>query len=327
MKTDNPLVTVIVPAYNVEKYIARCLNSIIQQTYPNLEVLVIDDGSNDNTSSITKSMAEKDSRIIYIRQTGQGVSAARNRGIHESHGDYIFWVDADDYISQMLIENCISVFRKNHADIVVYGSQTVKDGKPLEAAAIPPSLHTVREWYREAVLDKISKVWSYAAKAELWRNTGFSLDFGHMGEDGIATIDIFKKAQKITAIPLCLYYYNRGNENSLTRQVSSEIFYELMEAWVDREKICEAEFPESRGFCMQRVLAFAVKSYCLSLVGNELGSNRKTRILDILGFMNFSLVQGRRRDKLLRWAAIHGWDYPCRWYGQRKYRKLMKQRR
>ena len=326
MKTDKPLATVIVPAYNAEKYIAHCLDSIIHQTYENVEILVIDDGSSDKTGDIVESMADRDTRIINIRQKNQGISATRNRGIRESHGDYIFWVDADDYADQTLIEKCIHTFRKEHADVVVYGSQSVKENKPLEPAVLPPRLPSASDWYREAVLDGVSEVWSYAARAELWKEVRFSLDFSHMGEDGIATIEIFKKAEKVSSVPRCLYYYNRGNENSLTRQVSAEIFYELMEGWIGRENICEAEFPDSCGYCRQRVLSFAVKSYCLSLAGNELGIGRKTRILDILRSTDFSPVRGRMKDKLLRWAAIHGWEYPCRWYGRRKYNKLIKKR-
>ena len=327
METEKPLVTVIVPAYNAEKYIARCLDSIIHQTYENMEILVIDDGSCDKTSDIAKSMADKDKRIINIRQKQQGVSATRNRGIQESHGDYIFWVDADDYADQTMIERCMRSFRGENVDVVVYGFQSVKGNNPLESAVLPPKLPGARDWYREAVLDGISKVWSYAVRADLWKKVRFSLDFSNMGEDGIATIEIFKRAEKVSSIPLCLYYYNRGNENSLTRQVSAKIFYELMDGWINRERICEAQFPDFRGYCMQRVLSFAVKSYCLSLVGSELDGEEVTHILKLLKTMDFSLVQGRVRDKLLRWAAIHGWEYPCRLYGQREYRKLTKQKR
>lgn len=327
METEKPLATVIVPAYNAEKYIARCLDSIIHQTYENVEILVIDDGSHDKTPDIVKSIADKDKRVKNIRQKNQGVSAARNRGIRESHGDYIFWVDADDYADQTMIERCIHAFQKTDADIVLYGSQSVQESKPIESAVLPPEISTIQDWYREAVLDGISKVWSYAAKAELWKKIRFSEDFSHMGEDGIATIDIFKTARKVSSIPLCLYYYNRGNENSLTRKVSAKIFYELMDGWVNREKICEAQFPDSRGYCMQRVLSFGIKSYCLSLVGSKLAGGETAHILELLKTMDFSLVQGRMRDKILRWAAIHGWEYPCRWYGQRKYRKLIKQKR
>lgn len=105
------LVSVIIPVYNLENYIENCLNSIVNQTYKNLEILVIDDGSTDRSGEIIKAMAENDTRIVYIRQNNAGVSAARNNGLDRANGDYIMFVDGDDYMHYQAVEillDCIT---------------------------------------------------------------------------------------------------------------------------------------------------------------------------------------------------------------------------
>lgn len=98
------LVSVVVPVYNLEKYIENCLKSIVAQTYKNLEILCIDDGSTDGSADIIKSMAENDLRIKYVYQENAGVSAARNRGMNEATGEYLMFVDGDDYLHYQAVE-------------------------------------------------------------------------------------------------------------------------------------------------------------------------------------------------------------------------------
>ena len=93
------LISVIVPAYNVGQYIGKCLDSILGQTYPNLEIILIDDGSTDSTGEICEAYRERDSRIIVVHQQNQGALAARNAGIEQAQGKYIGFVDGDDWIS------------------------------------------------------------------------------------------------------------------------------------------------------------------------------------------------------------------------------------
>jgi glycosyltransferase involved in cell wall biosynthesis len=94
-----PLVSVVVPAYNVEKYIYECIKSILNQNYENIEIIIVDDGSTDNTGVIVDELALKDSRVIAIHQNNKGVSAARNRGMDMANGEFIVFVDSDDWIS------------------------------------------------------------------------------------------------------------------------------------------------------------------------------------------------------------------------------------
>lgn len=117
MNENNPLISVIVPVYKVEQYLERCVCSIISQTYQNLEIILVDDGSPDKCGEICEIFAQNDSRIrVYHKQNG-GLSDARNFGVEYSHGEYIVFVDSDDYIAPNYIEYLLVLLKKYNADI------------------------------------------------------------------------------------------------------------------------------------------------------------------------------------------------------------------
>lgn len=115
------LVSVIIPCYNVEKYIDRCLESVVGQTYRNLEIILIDDGSTDNTPALCDTWAEKDIRISVIHKKNKGVTAARNTGIKASKGDYLIFVDSDDYTELDIVDYLLKLSLENSADVARCG--------------------------------------------------------------------------------------------------------------------------------------------------------------------------------------------------------------
>ena len=114
---DEKLVSVIIPAYNIEDYIGRCLDSIISQTYKNLEIIVVDDGSRDYTGEILDNYAKKDRRIKVIHKENGGVSSARNKGIEAAEGDYIGFIDGDDLIEPEMYKTLVDLLEEENADI------------------------------------------------------------------------------------------------------------------------------------------------------------------------------------------------------------------
>ncbi len=116
----SPLITVIIPVYNTEEYLRSCLDSIINQTYRNLEILVIDDGSTDLSPAICDTYAELDSRVQVIHKENQGVSASRNLGIEMATGDYISFIDSDDWLESESYEHLISCFVEHKVDAVIF---------------------------------------------------------------------------------------------------------------------------------------------------------------------------------------------------------------
>ncbi len=124
---NNSLVSIIVPVYKVEKFLEKCIVSIINQSYPYLEIILVDDGSPDNCPIICDDFAKKDSRIIVIHQENLGLPKARESGFLKSTGDYIYFVDSDDYIETDCIKILIEHAHMSNADIVVAGIKNISD--------------------------------------------------------------------------------------------------------------------------------------------------------------------------------------------------------
>lgn len=131
------LVTVVIPIYNVEKYLNRCVNSVISQSYKNLEIILVDDGSPDNCPKMCEDWAQKDSRISVIHKENAGLGLARNTGIENASGEYIYFLDSDDYIALDAIEKCYQLAEEEKADIVTFGVVSVNSSGKIAKVTIP----------------------------------------------------------------------------------------------------------------------------------------------------------------------------------------------
>lgn len=123
-----PTISVIIPAYNVEKYIVRCIESIVNQTYKNLEILFVDDGTPDNSAKICQQYADKDSRITVLHKNNGGLSDARNFAMDRMKGDYVTFIDSDDYVSMYYVENLYNALSKGNADMSISWFKNVLSG-------------------------------------------------------------------------------------------------------------------------------------------------------------------------------------------------------
>lgn len=124
-----PLVSIVIPAYNVEEYIVFCLDSIRSQSYPNIEAIIVDDGSKDNTATIVKEYAAKNEHFRYVHQENQGSGIARNTGIQNAEGDFLIFIDPDDWVESDYVEKLMSAQQESHADLVICGATEHHYGK------------------------------------------------------------------------------------------------------------------------------------------------------------------------------------------------------
>lgn len=131
-KGDNPLISIIVPCYNIEKYISKTLESVRNQTFQNFEIILIDDGSKDNTGKILDDYSKKDKRIKVIHKINEGVSQARNIGIENAVGEYIYFLDGDDLIEKNLLERANEVFKNNKVEIFSFGFNMVYENEEIK---------------------------------------------------------------------------------------------------------------------------------------------------------------------------------------------------
>ena len=126
----NDLISIVIPVYNVEKYLDKCVNSLISQTYKNIEIILVDDGSKDSSLSICQEWTKKDKRIQVFHQDNSGMSVARNLGVSKSTGSLIFFVDSDDCISEKTLEIMYGSYVENHADSVCCGYVVYAEEEP-----------------------------------------------------------------------------------------------------------------------------------------------------------------------------------------------------
>lgn len=129
---QNNLISIIVPVYNVENYIEKCINSLVNQTYTNIEILLIDDGSTDKSGTICKEWSLKDKRIKYFYKKNEGVCSARNKGLEEAKGEFIGFVDSDDWIAPTMYEELYSLLLEYHCDLSICGRIRVIGNKQFE---------------------------------------------------------------------------------------------------------------------------------------------------------------------------------------------------
>lgn len=222
---DNPLVSVIVPCYNVEKYIDDCVYSIIKQSYSNIEIILIDDGSTDSTLKKCNLWASLDSRVKCISQANGGLSAARNTGIKHITGDYCLCVDSDDYIDHSLIENCMKSIDRFSADMVFFGHINVNEqGVDIQSYRFPFLGYDNRSYIHCVLSGEVgSYAWSFVAASNLYCDIQFPV--GKKAEDVATTYRIMDKANHIISISDCLYFY-RQRKNSITDlNASSALLY------------------------------------------------------------------------------------------------------
>jgi len=221
------LVSVVVPAYNAASKIKRCLDSICRQTYSDIEILVIDDGSVDGTADVVKKVAERDGRIRCITQENKGVAAARNKGLELARGNYIAFCDADDYVASdyivLLLEN------RNEADWVIAGFSNVIQGKEYpfeepygETCVTGKAWEDFLEgWYKNPY---IATVWGKLYKKQLIRENGvYFPEQTEQGEDTIFNIRYATVCDKVTFVNKVLYFYEE-HEDSLTKKRRSDVW-------------------------------------------------------------------------------------------------------
>ena len=229
------LVSIIVPVYNAEKEIEKCLKSILNQTYKNIELIVINDGSTDGSLDVIKKNIENDSRAKLFDIENRGVSAARNLGIKEATGEYFCFVDADDYIDETLIEKLITYTEKDY-DIIKYKAVSVdKDGNQLEffkgnVFEEKNGADAFNDLYADDVMLQVP--WLYLYKKQYIIDNEFSYPEGRVHEDFARTILMILKAKKMCSSNICGYYYvqtdksiTRGNDDERTFQKSMDIIY------------------------------------------------------------------------------------------------------
>lgn len=238
-----PKISIIIPVYNVENYLARCIESVLLQTYTDYEMILINDGSPDNCAEIMEQYAKKDERIVTLHQTNQGLSAARNAGIEIAKGEYITFVDSDDFIFANYLEKLMIALLRNDADVSVCGivefvdKHKTQETKNFEEEKVYSGIEACAKIYVE-VEEQVRYV---IACAKLYKKKLFEkyrYPEGKIHEDQFLTYKILYNCSKVVEIGECLYGYYR-NMQGITKSPFNIRRYDEIEALEEAEKFFE----------------------------------------------------------------------------------------
>lgn len=280
-------ISVIVPAYNVEKYIAKCIESLCAQELEDIEIILVDDGSVDNTGKICDYYAEKDSRIVVIHQKNQGISAARNAALDIARGDYIGFADGDDFIHKKMYSTLYKNLMDNNADIAVCNRAVVQEAECGDGADVfdnrePEEVLTfdktgaLKEMFGRGVF--WVHVWDKVYKRELFDNIRFPI--GKIHEDVYVTYKLIDKAEKVVYTNQRLYAYIQ-RKGSVTHREFTEKNFDGVYAFgeiIAYFKDADADLKQKIYYISFRKTRNAFKSMCSNAsLKNSFGYVRKYR--------------------------------------------------
>lgn len=242
----NKLISIIITVYNADTFLDRCLKSITNQTYRDLEIILINDGSTDKSGKICDAWASKDPRIKVLHTTNQGVAAARNCGLHIANGDYIGFADADDWIEPDMFENLASSLEQYNADIAICGFEEKWPDHSVLKVSEGFRCYTKEEALRELILDRNMQnyAWNKLFRRKCVPDAPFP-PLKRMSDLG-GMHNFFRKADKIVEINRVLYHYIRRNNSVVGKDGSLETTIDYCIAQQTRYVDLVSEQPEIR---------------------------------------------------------------------------------
>lgn len=204
------MISVIVPVYNTEKYLDQCIQSILTQTYADFELLLVDDGSTDSSGAICDKYAEQDFRVRVFHKANGGVSSARNMGLDNARGEWIGWVDSDDYIDADMYEQLYNAAILKNADIAYCNYRTASYSSNMPSDSLSKG-----EFINQYLYTPISSLWITLAKKVLYDNIRFN-ENANMGEDLLVTTKLYYYSISRVLVSKSMYFY-RDTEGSLVK--------------------------------------------------------------------------------------------------------------
>lgn len=232
--------SVIVPIYNVEKYLSECLQSIINQNIKDIEVIMVNDGSTDSSKFIAETFIEKDNRFILINQENKGLSAARNKGLSIAKGEYIFFIDSDDFIIDNNLEKMINIIEQDNSDVIAGRMVRVfEKGKIILDSnyfdLYNKNLCTNKEYLLISNQYNWAPVWLYIFRRELLISNNIKFKEGFLHEDEDFTPRVLLRAKDISIYNKEFYGY-RQREGSITKTFSERNIKDIFKILIDLDE-------------------------------------------------------------------------------------------
>ena len=315
-------VSIIIPVYNVEKYLPKCLESVIGQTYADLEIICIDDGTPDMSAAVILSYAEDDGRIRLISQENQGLSEARNTGINAATGKYIVFLDGDDWIDPETIETAVNKAEENNTDVVMWGYvrefPNRSDEKKIFASDKIFDENGCRELHRRMAglcgeetadpsnADSLVTAWGKLYKADIIKQNRLEfVDTKLIGtEDALFNLQCFGFVRRAAFINRPFNHYRKDNDVSLTRSYKAGLFsqwnelYDRMDSYINENHLSD-EFLSA----LNNRICFSIIGLGLTEMLNPNG--HITRIKNIKKFLSTPRYRNAYKNLDMRYLPIH----------------------
>lgn len=239
-------ISVVIPVYNVEKYLSECLDSVINQTYKDLQIILVDDGSTDFSGKICDVYAEKDNRITVVHQKNAGAGAAKNTGLELIDGDYFSIIDSDDYIELDMYEKMVNSLEKYNADIVqcLFRNVYVNDSfdRKYKIKGNYPKVLTSKRFLKEYLYDwKYAIFWNKLFKSSLLKEIRFPV--GRKIDDEFFTYKLVCNAKKVVNIDNILYNYRMRKTSVMNENNSDRLIYDRIDCFVERYDYIRRKYP------------------------------------------------------------------------------------
>jgi glycosyltransferase involved in cell wall biosynthesis len=308
-------ISVIVPVFNVEHYLRHCLDSILNQTYPNLEVILINDGSTDGSFKICLQYLKKDSRIILLNKPNGGLSDARNAGLNVAKGDFISFIDSDDVLSSFFYQILIHNINYYQADVAECDFVRFRNNSELENS-IYLNEGGVQIYDKEKALELLMReelnqvVWNKLYRRMVILDTLFPVN--RINEDEFWTYKVFGNSKRIIHISEKLYFYRQQDQSIMGKQYSLKRL-DGLQALEERITYMKEKFPKLENL--------AIKCFCLSsswhyqqleinkVVDTE-KSNRKEILHRVKHFNRFSIIKNWKLKEIM-WYQLFIWLPKC----------------
>lgn len=334
MHLKTPLISVIVPVYNVQDYLEQCLDSLLLQTYPNLEILCVNGGSTDQSAEILSRYADQDNRIQVIDTQNRGVSHSRNLALAQASGDYCMFVDSDDWIDPQTCEDAVSKAIETSADVVMWSyvreykgaslpkdsfttAETVLSGEEVQTTLHRRMIGLLGEELRHPEnTDALCPIWGKLYRSSLAKAHRF-IDLQEIGtyEDGMYNLELLKEAQRVCCCNWHYYHYRKTNQGSLTSRYKKDLakqwenLFERMRRYIEDNQL-------GQDYCqaLDNRICLSVLGLGLNILSSGQGIVQNTK--DIGQILRSSRYRQAYRSLTFRYFPLH-WKL---FYGAAKYR-------
>lgn len=280
----SPIISVIIPVYNADKFLHTCLESVINQTYHSLQIICVDDGSTDTSLNILTAYAQRDHRILVIHKDNEGVSLARNAALDAATGDYLLFVDGDDWIEPDTCAIALEALRKNHADVVMWSyiretsegarKKTIFDTDIFfDQQAVKEKLYRrmvgayAEETAKPENADALCTVWGKLYRRDIIETNQIRFhDIRQIGtyEDGLFNLNVFSKVNTAVFLNRHLYHYRRDNSTSITTAYNAHMpaqwdtLFDLLQKHISENSIDDTFFVALRNRIVFGLIALGI---------------------------------------------------------------------